>query len=81
VVEKTFEVAGTADQAWERLAQLTAAHHLGPDTWWLPGFECEAIEVAAVAGRHLEVVKAGQPCKDTTIVFTFNIPLRAPGST
>lgn len=47
VVEKTFEVAGTPDQAWEKLTRLTAAHDPGPDTWWLPGFECKATEVAA----------------------------------
>lgn len=71
VVEKTFEVAGTPDQAWEMLEQLTAAHDPGPDTWWLPGFECRATEIAAATAHRLEVIKADQPCKDTTIVFTF----------
>lgn len=71
VVEKTFDVDGTPDQAWEKLTRLTAAHDPGPGTWWLPGFECHATEVAAAAGHRLEVIKAEQPCKDTTIVFTF----------
>jgi hypothetical protein len=70
-VERTFEVDGTPDQAWEKLQRLTAEHDLGPGTWWLPGFWCRATEVAAAAGHRLEVVKAEQPCKDTTIVFTF----------
>lgn len=71
VVETTFEVDGTPDHAWERLTRLTSAHDPGPGTWWLPGFECRATEVAAEAGHRLEVIKAEQPCKDTTIVFTF----------
>ena len=71
VVERAFEVDGTPDQAWEKLEQLTAEHDPGPGTWWLPGFRCRATEVAAAAGHRLEVVKAEQPCKDTTIVFTF----------
>lgn len=71
VVERTFEVAGTPDQAWEKLTRLTATHDPGPDTWWLPGFSCPATEVAATKGHRLEVVKAEQPCKDTTIVLTF----------
>lgn len=72
VVEKAFEVDGPPDQAWEKLEQLTAEHAPGPHTWWLPGFRCRATEVAAAAGHRLEVVKAEQPCKGTTIVFTFD---------
>lgn len=71
VVEKTFELAGTPRQAWERLEQLTAEHDPGPGTWWLPGFGCRATEVAAEPGGRLEVVKAEQPCEGTTIVFVF----------
>lgn len=71
VVEKTFEVEARPDQAWEKLTRLTAAHDPGPGTWWLPGFQCRATEVDATPGHRLEVVKAEQPCKDTTIVFTF----------
>jgi len=71
VVEKTFDVDGSPDHAWEKLERLTEGRSLGPGAWWLPGFECRATEVAAVAGHRLEVVKAEQPCKDTTIVFTF----------
>jgi len=71
VVERTFDVDGTPDQAWTKLELLTAEHDPGPDTWWLPGFRCEATEVTATAGHRLAVVKAEQPCKDTTIVFTF----------
>jgi hypothetical protein len=71
VVERTFDVEGTPEHAWERLEQLTADHDPGPRTWWLPGFRCRATEVAASAGHRLEVVKADQPCMGTTIVFMF----------
>ncbi len=71
VVEKAFEVAGTPDQAWEKLTRLTAAHDLDPNKWWLPGFDGRATEVAATAGHRLEVIKADEPCRHTTIVFTF----------
>ena len=71
VVEKSFEVDGTPDQAWEKLERLTAEQDPGPGTWWLPGFQCPATEIAAVAGHRLEVVKAEHPCKGTTIVLTF----------
>ena len=71
VVEKAFEVDGTPDQAWAKLERLTAEHDPGPSTWWLPGFRCRATEVAATSGHRLEVLKAEPPCKDTTIVFTF----------
>jgi hypothetical protein len=70
-VEKTFEVKDSPDQAWKKLETLTADHDTEPGMWWLPGFQCRATEVAAAAGHRLEVVKAEQPCKDTTIVFTF----------
>jgi hypothetical protein len=71
VVERSFEVEGTPDQAWERLELLTAEHDPGPGTWFLPGFECRATEAGAADGHRLEVVKAEQPCMGTTIVFTF----------
>jgi hypothetical protein len=71
VVERSFDVDGTPDEAWEKLRRLTAAHDPGPGAWWLPGFQCRATEVAAAAGRRLEVTKAEPPCQDTTIVFTF----------
>lgn len=70
-VEKTFEVEATPDQAWEKLTRLTAEHDPGPGTWWLPGFQCRATEVESTPGHRLEVIKAEQPCEDTTIVFTF----------
>lgn len=71
VVEKVFDVDGTPGEAWRKLEQLTADHDPGPGTWWLPGFRCRAREVAAEAGRRLEVVKAEPPCEGTSIVFTF----------
>ncbi len=71
VVEKTFEVDGTPEQAWEKLERLTARQDPGPGTWWLPGFQCRATEVEIATGRRLVVLKADQPCKDTTIVFSF----------
>lgn len=71
VVEKTFDVDGTPEQAWQKLVRLTAEHDPGPATWWLPGFRCRATEIEATAGHRLEVVKAEPPCEDTTIVFTF----------
>lgn len=70
-VERTFAVDGTPEQAWAKLTRLAAAHDCGPGTWWLPGFQCRATEVAVDVGRRLEVIKAEQPCKDTTIVFVF----------
>jgi hypothetical protein len=70
VVERSFVIAGSPDQAWEKLVQLAAQHDQGPGSWWLPGFRCRADEVAAVPGRRLEVIKAEQPCQDTTVVFT-----------
>lgn len=72
VVEKAFEVGGTPAAAWEKLVGLTAARNLGPNDWWVPGFECRATEVTAVAGRRLEVTKAEPPCAGSTIVFTFD---------
>lgn len=71
MVEKTFEVDVAPDQAWEKLTRLTTEHDPGPGTWWLPGFQCRATEVEATPGHRLEVIKAEQPCQDTTIVFTF----------
>ena len=71
VVEKSFDVEGTPEQAWKKLERLNAERDPGPCTWWLPGFQCRATEVAAAAGHRLEVVKAEQPCMGTTIVFTF----------
>lgn len=71
VVEKTFDVDDDPDQAWGKLVRLSAAHAPGPGAWWLPGFQCRATEVEATSGQRLEVLKAEQPCKDTTIVFTF----------
>ncbi len=70
VVEKTFEVNATCGQAWDKLLDLTAAHDLGAHMWWLPGFECPGIEVAAVPGERLEVSKAQPPCQGSTIEFT-----------
>ncbi len=70
LVETTFEVDISPEQAWRRLQQLTAEHDVAGDEWWLPGFECRAIEIEAVPDRRLEVVKGEHPCKDTTISFT-----------
>lgn len=71
LVARTFEVDGTPDQAWAKITRLAAARDCGPGTWWLPGFDCRATEVDAEPGHRLEVIKAEEPCKDTTIVFTF----------
>ena len=71
VVEKTFDVDVDPDHAWEKLARFNAEHDPAPGTWWLPGFRCRATEIEATPGHRLEVVKAEQPCRGTTIVFTF----------
>ncbi len=71
VVERSFVVDGSPDQAWDRLVQLSARHDQAAGSWWLPGFRSRAIEIAATAGHRLEVVKAEEPCRHTTIVLTF----------
>lgn len=80
-VEKTFEVDGTPDQAWEKLERLTAEHDPGPGTWWLPGFRCRATEVAAAAGHRLEVVRTNSHARTRPSCSRSNTLAPAPGST
>ncbi len=71
VVEKTFEIDRSPEEAWSLLEGLRSEHGVGTGTWWLPGFRCRATEIAATRAERLVVTKDEPPCADTVIVFTF----------
>jgi hypothetical protein len=71
--ESTFEVDLTPAQAWRALEEVRVQRVDADkqDEWWLPGFECRAVEIDRDEPRRLTVRKAAEPCLDSIIEITF----------
>lgn len=70
--DRTFSSDLPPAEAWRALVRLRLER--GDDAagvWWLPGFECPCPEVETEPERRLVVRKGAEPCRDTTIVVTF----------